>query len=307
MTPQRWRASETYTQTQWAALLASPARIGAFSRGAFALVVDDVTGAFVALYQKGSFGTATSTFVQVSGAPASLIAGPAPVGTATIRWSCGEDAGAVALANDGSSGPAGALTLAGAPVLGLPYPSGRGLALTGTNGQYATGGGAIALSDAAVSVVVTVLNTNLGHGAIHGLVERLSGAAGAGLTALNLHKLNDNGIIECEIATTAGTVIVTSAGVYVLRDNTAHVVGLTYDGATLRLWMDGEIAASAPQNGAIQWGAGEWTLGAVRAANPAGVQPWHGWIGDVRVYETALSQSAMRALYYQNVSRWVAP
>ena len=66
MTIQRWRASNTFTQTQWAAFLADPVARNNFSRGAFALVVADVGGAFVALYQKGQNGNAVGAFVTIS-------------------------------------------------------------------------------------------------------------------------------------------------------------------------------------------------------------------------------------------------
>lgn len=48
---------------------------------------------------------------------------------------------------------------------------------------------------------------------------------------------------------------------YVL--DTIHLFGLTYDGTTLRAWLDGAAAGSASAPGAIDWGpgTGKWELG----------------------------------------------
>jgi hypothetical protein len=76
---QSWRASNTYTETQWAALLADATRRRAFSRGAFALVVADLDGGFVALYCKGQTGTGVSSFKLIATGVAEIPAPPADV------------------------------------------------------------------------------------------------------------------------------------------------------------------------------------------------------------------------------------
>jgi hypothetical protein len=76
---QRWRASNTYTETEWAALLADATRRRAFSRGAFALVVADLDGGFVALYCKGQTGTGVSSFKLIATGVAEIPAPPADV------------------------------------------------------------------------------------------------------------------------------------------------------------------------------------------------------------------------------------
>ena len=76
---QRWRASNTYTETEWALLMASASRRRAFSRGAFALVVADLDGAFFALYQKAQDGDTVAAFKVITTGVASLPAAPADV------------------------------------------------------------------------------------------------------------------------------------------------------------------------------------------------------------------------------------
>ena len=66
MNLQRWRSSNTFTATQWSAFLANATARNAFTRGAFALVVDDAGGTFVALYQKGQHGSDVAAFVKIS-------------------------------------------------------------------------------------------------------------------------------------------------------------------------------------------------------------------------------------------------
>ncbi len=45
--------------------------------------------------------------------------------------------------------------------------------------------------------------------------------------------------------------------------DTIHLFGLTYDGTTLRAWLDGEAAGSASAAGEIDWGpgTGKWEIG----------------------------------------------
>jgi len=59
--------------------MASAARRRAFSRGAFALVVADLDGGFVALYQKGQGGSNVSVFKAITTGVAELPAAPADV------------------------------------------------------------------------------------------------------------------------------------------------------------------------------------------------------------------------------------
>lgn len=53
--------------------------------------------------------------------------------------------------------------------------------------------------------------------------------------------------------------------------DTIHLFGLTYDGTTLRAWLDGEAAGSAAAPGEIDWGpgSGKWELG----SNGGGERP----------------------------------
>lgn len=80
---------------------------------------------------------------------------------------------------------------------------------------------------------------------------------------------------------------------------TYHVVG-TYDGATMKLYVDGALAASQARAGAFDSSAGfPTTLG---AANATGSMPFGGTIDDVAVYDTALSAARIQAHYTAGTS-----
>lgn len=82
-----------------------------------------------------------------------------------------------------------------------------------------------------------------------------------------------------------------------------HVVG-TYDGTTEKLYIDGELKASAALSGPITYNVntgwaigGNPTVGGIIQANYYG-----GYLSDCRIYSTALSAEDVKELYQQSAS-----
>ncbi len=92
---------------------------------------------------------------------------------------------------------------------------------------------------------------------------------------------------------TETTTLIASTGV--LSDGTWHHVAATYDGAFMRLFLDGVEVGSTAKTGTI---AVDPLIDAWIGGNPpsATVRPWDGKLDDVRLYETALSLSDIDAL-----------
>jgi hypothetical protein len=239
---------------------------------------------------------------------ATLTPGPASVGTATLRWLCREDAGAVAIVCDGSAGVAGNLALSGTPVLGLPHPWGSGIRFDGTATQFAFGASGVALATGAVTVMALVRPASLAGYAF--AIRKNGAAAGSGGGqgyGLALNNTGDGRLLSELRTSVSGNIAVVSALPFGLLASSPHLIGTTYDGANQRLWIDGEIVATTPQTGTIVYGTGDWVLGADTTFVAGGATPWNGWVGDVRVCETVLTQAQIRAIYYQEVSRWSQP
>ena len=73
--------------------------------------------------------------------------------------------------------------------------------------------------------------------------------------------------------------------------NTWTHLAATYDGNTLRLYVDGNLAASRAQTGSIQPSTGALHIG----ADPIFNAFWAGAIDEVRIYDRALSDTEVRA------------
>jgi hypothetical protein len=85
----------------------------------------------------------------------------------------------------------------------------------------------------------------------------------------------------------------TIQGVGALALTTWTHVATTYDGATLRIYVNGVQVASRPQTGGITVGDGPVTIGGNGAF--AGGEFFHGLIDEVKVYNRALSASEISA------------
>jgi PKD repeat protein len=84
-------------------------------------------------------------------------------------------------------------------------------------------------------------------------------------------------------------------GASALPLNTWTHLAATYDGATMRFYVNGVLANSRAQTGAIQTSAGPLTIGGDLVTHDAGPQFWSGLIDEVRIYKRALSASEIQA------------
>jgi tetratricopeptide (TPR) repeat protein len=74
-----------------------------------------------------------------------------------------------------------------------------------------------------------------------------------------------------------------------------HVAGV-YDGTRLRLYVDGELDASATAGGTIMVSDLPLIIGSAAGPAGGGRTNWTGWIDDVRIYDYGLSDAEIRAL-----------
>ncbi len=88
------------------------------------------------------------------------------------------------------------------------------------------------------------------------------------------------------------TSLVATSGV--LSENTWHHIAGTYDGTTMKIYLDGSLVGSSPVSGSITTNpaAAAWIGG-----NPptATGHPWHGEIDEVRIWNTARTQAQLQA------------
>lgn len=85
-----------------------------------------------------------------------------------------------------------------------------------------------------------------------------------------------------------------------LELNTWHMLSGTYDGTTVKLYVDGVLKASKAITTAIDWSqANGFTIGkmAYQHTTTTNYFPFNGYINDVRVYATTLSDADITNLY----------
>ena len=87
---------------------------------------------------------------------------------------------------------------------------------------------------------------------------------------------------------------VTAAGVTIATGTTYHLVG-TYDGTTLRIYVNGVEKGSAAHTGAV-----DDTTAALLISNPPG-SAWDGRLDETAVYPQALAPTAVQQHYSQGL------
>lgn len=76
-----------------------------------------------------------------------------------------------------------------------------------------------------------------------------------------------------------------------------HHIGMTYDGTTMRAFVDGDEVASKSQSGALDYGTnGDWGLGVPYSGNF-----WPYYVADVRIANVARSPAWFRYVYERAV------
>lgn len=189
----------------------------------------------------------------------------AAAATTRLLWECQEASGDVL--NTGSLGAAGDLATIGGGVTYrslAPYSTlGPGLALDGTSSGYARGAAGQVVGD---GTTVTLWAVVVPHSlaAKRYVVARDWGAPGAWAEPWLCCALavGPSGLtVGVNTGGSAGDWHELNAGS--LTVNRQHLLGLTFDGSTLRAWINGELAGSASHAGAIDWGdpTALWHLG----------------------------------------------
>src|SRR5262249_25604503 len=105
-----------------------------------------------------------------------------------------------------------------------------------------------------------------------------------------------------------------SANVYgtgALPVNTwSHLAG-TYDGATMKFYVNGVLVSSRAQSGAVTASTGALSIGGDQITHDSGPHYWAGLIDEVRIYNRALSatevQTDMNTPVVGTVARPAAP
>ncbi len=102
--------------------------------------------------------------------------------------------------------------------------------------------------------------------------------------------LAESGVLKFDLKN-VGTVTATLP-----TTGTWHLITGTYDGSTMTLYVDGVAVASAAHTGAIATTGDPLAIGAKAGSTTAG-DFFHGLLDDVRIYNSALSASAVSSLY----------
>jgi hypothetical protein len=180
-----------------------------------------------------------------------------------LLWECDDASGPVA--NTGSLGSAGDLTAGAALVRRravLTSPLSRGIYCNSTSTGQASGAAGVIPTGASASITVwCVADVPSGWSGNQTLIARDYNASGWGAPYIavmlslrggsrGVAHINVNGsylAVDINLPATSGQIL----------------LGLTYDGATLSLWADGQLLGTSSGSGTINWGdAGAvWHLG----------------------------------------------
>jgi uncharacterized repeat protein (TIGR01451 family) len=243
-----------------------------------------------------TLGTATASqgSCTPSGQSVSCALGAIEVGGPTTQkqadlprgfWRLGDLAGSATAADASGNG----LTAAVDPGVSLGQPG----ALAGDTAATFNGGGAAVVTPAsplldlssAVSVEAWVRPTAAGQNG--GIFEKTV----SGWVNSQYMLMLEAGVAKFRVRTSAGALSPVDGPV--LPINTwSHLVG-TFDGTTLRLYVNGALAASAAATGPLASGSGPAYLGRLGQ----NLYPFQGSIDEVAVFANALSAERVRAHY----------
>jgi hypothetical protein len=246
------------------------------------LSVSPATTTTYTLTCTGTNGSANqSATVTVSAAPPS--APPPSFGSSAAAYSLDEGSGSVAA---DFSGNGNTLSLSGAS-----WSSGRtgnALLFNGTDFADAANSSSLNITSNQVTLEAWVNPTAL-SGDTH-IVSKIiqAGQHNSPYFAYSLHIVSGN--VPRFWVTTGGAGNTVQSSVGLTTNAWYHIAG-TYDGATMKIYVNGQLAGSASVTGNINGYNGPLRLG----ANGSGSEVWSGKIDDLRVYSQALSQAGIQA------------
>ena len=244
------------------------------------------TGAFTYTANPGQVGTDTFTYQTVQGTltsnGATWTVTISPAGGLVGQWNFDEGSGTTAA---DSSGLGNNATLAGAPtwVTGV---HGTAIKLNGTT-DWATIPDAASLdATTALTISAWVKPTKV---ATQYLVKKAVSSTTDGYE-LGLSSAG-KAFVRLNQASKADTYRVDSLTSYPTNGTWIHLAA-TYDGTTIRLYVNGVLEGSVAGPTSIKTNNLALTLG----AEPGGFRPFAGTLDDVRVYSTALTQAQITTL-----------
>lgn len=196
-----------------------------------------------------------------------LLALRRPAGSSALLWECSE--GASPLASTGSVSCS--LADAGAAVIGYTEPFspllGTALRCTGASTSEVIGGAGVIPSTATVTAVtlwalVVIRAMPSVAGCIIGRDYGTTGGAWSDPYGTLLDIL-PGGVVRALAPFGASPVAdALSSGTGEVEINRLHLVGFTYSGTTLRVWVDGRQVATKSVTSPLTWGTdGSWHLG----------------------------------------------
>jgi hypothetical protein len=162
---------------------------------------------------------------------------------------------------------------------------------SGSQGLYVDGGAAGSYSLRGGSVFGWHRSARSGNQAI---VSKMTAAGGAGSSCYYVGSTGRAfASVSIDGATSKGV-----AGQSNINDDRWHYVGFTFDGAVLRLWVDGVCEGTLDVAGPIFVGAVPLTIGALGADSvTTGINPHYGRIDEVLITNDVLNEDQIRLLY----------
>ena len=128
------------------------------------------------------------------------------------------------------------------------------------------------------------------------ILSKAAGAASADHTwMLSSDCVPDDGDCFPRVRLRVGSNVAQLIGADKLSANKWHHIAATYDGAVLKLFLDGKITKSMNAAGAVQTNAQAANIG----RNPVGGRPFTGMIDDVRIYAATLTDSEIAGMAAQ--------
>jgi len=195
-----------------------------------------------------------------------------------VAWYKFDESSGTAAAD--SSGNGFNVTLGG----GLGFVAGKtGNALNfTTTGQYATAASAAALNATSAITLSAWVNATDWSGNRR-IIQK-------GLSDNQYRLLAENGVLKFDLKNVGSiTAALPSVAAW-------HLVTGTYDGATMRLYVDGVQVVSAAKTGAIATTADALFIGAKRSGDTTAGNHFKGKLDDVRIYNKALTAAEVQAL-----------
>ena len=228
---------------------------------------------------------------------------PAATANTRLLWECDGTSGAIV--NTGSLGASANLTAGGALVrnnISIVSTLGAGIYCDGSSTGQASGAAGVIPTGASSSITAfAVAVVPSGWTGNQTLLARDYAASGWSPPYIGIMLSIRGG--SRGVAHVNGSGTYASADIALPSSSGMILLGLTYDGATLSLWADGQLLGTAGASGAIDWGtAGNWRLG----ANWSG-EYFTGTILRAGVEQGVWNAARWREEYLRVRGNWIAP